>query len=75
MHLSWNLTQVEFGQFYPRVAISVDNFYLWESLLLSFLNFSHFLMMMLMIFSSCKPHLWLLNSFVRLPSAFSLFFG
>ena len=32
MHLSWNLTQVEFGQFYPRVAISIDDFYLWEPL-------------------------------------------
>ena len=31
MHLSWNLTQVEFGEFYPRVAISVDDFYLWDS--------------------------------------------
>ena len=29
MHLSWTLTQVEFGQFYPRVAISVDDSYLW----------------------------------------------
>ena len=42
---------------------------------ISFLNFCHFSMMMVMMFSSCKPHFWLLNRFVRLPSAFSVFFG